>query len=1169
MNSPETYDQQAYSDRLPDEYKAGKLRSLFMQAPAAIALLEGPQHLYTFANPLYQKVFNRTEEQLIGKSPREAFPEVEGQGIYELFDQVYLTGKPFTAAEFPATFQDGDVLKTGYYNFVIQPIRNSEGDVSDLMVHVYEVTKQVEAHKKTEESENKYRGLFNSMEQGFCVIEMLFDENGKPADYRFLDVNPVFESQTGLKNAAGKTARELVPGLEEHWFQLYGEVALTGKSVKVTEGSEAMGRWFEVNAFRLGSGQSRKVAILFTDITERKAADKLLQENKQLLQTVFDTSPNSLTVFEPVENEKGEIEDFKFIMVNEFTVQTTGRDDLAGKRYSKEFPNVIQSGVLEKFIKVATTGVPDDFERWYQGEGLRHWFRFIVNKVGKLLVVTTEDITKRKQAEEAIKESQNQLTFAIEATELGVWDYNPETHKFKANDRLKDWYGLQPEEEIDAEAGIAMIAEADRQRVVEAMQKSLQWGGGDYDIEYTIVHPITGQERIVRAKGKASFNEHRVAQRFNGTLQDVTPQAQARQQIEESRERLSNIISQVNAGIAQTTTHGQFTNANERFCEITGYSKEELLAQTIQSITHPDDWPRNKELVIKALTEGKNFLIEKRYIRKDGSIVWVSNSVSIVTDSKGEKFVTAISVDITDQIINRQKLEESEERFRSMADASPVMIWTLDEAGNSTYYNSRAAEFTGHTEEQIRAGKSWQVAIHPDDIDYASAVVGHAVVNRLPYQMECRMQRADGEWRWLLNQGTPRFGKEGDYFGFVGTSIDITEHKNSQQALQTALEQIRLSKEAAELGTFDMDLEKGTMHWDDRCRTLFGISHHGPVTYERDFAGGLHPDDRDRILKLIERLFDKSVSNGDYDVEYRTIGVDDGVVRWVRAKGKVYFGEGEKPLRFIGSVLDITEKVTAIQRIEALVEERTKELAQANEALQKMNRELQRSNQNLEEFAHAASHDLKEPVRKIHFFTHQLRTQLSAHLGDAELRSFNRIENASQRMGNLIDDLLLYSHVSHRPQETDRVNLSRKVQNVLEDLELDIAEKGADIHVEQLPVVNGYSRQLQQLLQNLISNALKYSKANVAPRIHITASKVAEGGCEYHLIEVKDNGIGFEPEYADKIFQMFTRLHGKTEYSGTGVGLSIVKKVVENHQGFIRVESEVGVGSTFKIYLPV
>jgi light-regulated signal transduction histidine kinase (bacteriophytochrome) len=248
--------------------------------------------------------------------------------------------------------------------------------------------------------------------------------------------------------------------------------------------------------------------------------------------------------------------------------------------------------------------------------------------------------------------------------------------------------------------------------------------------------------------------------------------------------------------------------------------------------------------------------------------------------------------------------------------------------------------------------------------------------------------------------------------------------------------------------------------------------------------------------------------------------------------------------------------------LEQKVQERTQELQVANQ-------ELKRSNANLEEFAHAASHDLKEPVRKIHFFTSQLKAQLNNQLKEDQARSFGRIQNATERMGNLIDDLLLYSHVTQRPHEKESVDLEQKLQRVLDDLELDIEDKRATIQGDKLPVVKGYPRQLQQLVQNLISNGLKYSRTDVAPLINITARQVTENGRAYYELAVEDNGIGFEPQYSDKIFQMFARLHGTAEYSGTGVGLSIVKKVVENHNGIIKVESTPGKGSTFSVLLPV
>jgi signal transduction histidine kinase len=201
-------------------------------------------------------------------------------------------------------------------------------------------------------------------------------------------------------------------------------------------------------------------------------------------------------------------------------------------------------------------------------------------------------------------------------------------------------------------------------------------------------------------------------------------------------------------------------------------------------------------------------------------------------------------------------------------------------------------------------------------------------------------------------------------------------------------------------------------------------------------------------------------------------------------------------------------------------------------------------------------------------------------LNEGEGGLFERMQHAAQRMGLLVDDLLMYSHVSQTPVEQEEVDLNEKLRIVLADLEVQIEEKKAVISVGHLPTVKGYRRQLQQLFQNLLTNALKYSKEAVAPQISVR-SRIVSGAeapyklpeeytnKRYHLIEVRDNGIGFEQQYADKIFQMFQRLHGKSEYTGTGVGLSIVRKVVENHHGFIWAESEPDKGATFYVLFPV
>lgn len=282
----------------------------------------------------------------------------------------------------------------------------------------------------------------------------------------------------------------------------------------------------------------------------------------------------------------------------------------------------------------------------------------------------------------------------------------------------------------------------------------------------------------------------------------------------------------------------------------------------------------------------------------------------------------------------------------------------------------------------------------------------------------------------------------------------------------------------------------------------------------------------------------------------------------------------------IAVAVDVTEQVVARKKIEeseALlqkrVRERTRELANANE-------ELKRSNENLEEFAYAASHDMKEPIRKIHFFSDRLKNSLNGSLSEEQTGYFHRVQTAANRMSTLIDDLLLYSQFSRGANLQENIDLNELATLVMEDLDLEREEKNANITIGQLPVVKGHRRQLQQLFQNLVGNSLKYSKPGIHPVICITCSTVSgdavpaslangDGGQTCYLLQFKDNGIGFEQLDAERIFNVFTRLHGNAEYKGTGVGLSIVRKVVENHRGAIEAESSSGEGATFNVYLPV
>jgi signal transduction histidine kinase len=235
--------------------------------------------------------------------------------------------------------------------------------------------------------------------------------------------------------------------------------------------------------------------------------------------------------------------------------------------------------------------------------------------------------------------------------------------------------------------------------------------------------------------------------------------------------------------------------------------------------------------------------------------------------------------------------------------------------------------------------------------------------------------------------------------------------------------------------------------------------------------------------------------------------------------------------------------------------------------LQKID-ELEKSNRNLQDFSHAVSHDLKEPLRKIQMFIQQF-LESNETMNEEAVKPLHKIQDASVRMGSLIDDLMAYSQLKNESQSKESVDLNYCLQRVVEDLELHIQQKNAVLKFDRLPTVYGHGRQLQQMIQNLLTNALKYSKADVPPQIEITSGTAIEGNKQYDLIKVKDNGIGFDPRYADRIFGMFSRLHDKTTYPGNGIGLSIVKRVVENHNGLVKVESTPGNGATFTVLFPV
>ncbi len=321
----------------------------------------------------------------------------------------------------------------------------------------------------------------------------------------------------------------------------------------------------------------------------------------------------------------------------------------------------------------------------------------------------------------------------------------------------------------------------------------------------------------------------------------------------------------------------------------------------------------------------------------------------------------------------------------------------------------------------------------------------------------------------------------------------------------------------------------------------------------------IHPDD----AAGISSTWMNCIQTGEtYHAEVR-LRNKNGDYHWHFVQAEPIKTEEGKILKWIGSFTDINDQKTISEKLEKLVTERTKA--------------LERSNEDLQQFAHVASHDLKEPVRKLKTFSSRLNHEFGELLPEKAKTYIDKMEKAADRMYTMIDGVLFYSSFSAMEQVSEKVDLNDVFKNIEADLEIVIQQKQAGIRFSDLPVIEGSPVLMHQLFYNLVNNSLKFSRENVPPLIEITTKLLAtlnksEGVFpreDYVQIFIKDNGIGFNQSNASKIFKTFSRLNSKDKYEGTGLGLSLCKKIVERHGGSIEAEGKENEGSIFKITIPV
>jgi PAS domain S-box-containing protein len=602
--------------------------------------------------------------------------------------------------------------------------------------------------------------------------------------------------------------------------------------------------------------------------------------------------------------------------------------------------------------------------------------------------------------------------------------------------------------------------------------------------------------------------------------------------------------------------------ANSKLHEILGYHTTDIEGAN-HSIFFEDKDPLFKEN-LHLLKENDVQEYESTVLHKNGKEhIFLTRLNPFVWDESGKVAeVLCLSEDITQQ---RQHIENLRHREVIMSEAENLLkfgSWEWNIEKDELFWSDGVCEIFGYHHRKglpEKLNSAFYASHLLEDIETEN-YIKTKLAEKKNYDIERKIRTYDGKEKIIYQKIVLIHDKTGKFTKIVGSTADITENRQFTEKL---LEKEALMAEGEYLlnyGSWSWTSETDLMKWSDNMWRILGYN---PAQYKDQtisfdfYLQHIHPDDKARIIEKNKNLFEKGEFTDNY--EHRVITAK-GEIKIFDGKAQVLEYNNNKPHKIVGSIIDITH-ITNIQKDLEI----------------KIN-ELNRSNSELEQFAYVASHDLQEPLRKIQAFGERLNAKYENIIGDDGKMYLARMTDATIRMKNLIESLLSFSRLSRDKENFEKTNLNQILKQVCSDLEVKIEEKNAIIHIGELPQIEVIPAQISRLFMNLVSNALKFSKENIPPEINIICKPVSRDekqtfelltNIEYIQVIVSDNGIGFEQEFSEKIFMLFQRLHGRSQYEGTGMGLAICRKIAENHHGKILAKGNPEHGSVFTVVLPL
>ncbi|MCX6545492.1 MAG: PAS domain S-box protein [Acidobacteria bacterium] len=964
-----------------------------------------------------------------------------------------------------------------------------------------------------------------------------------------------FTGQTYEETRGSGWAKALHPDDLARTVRVWNEAVATRSSYEVEyrlRRHDGVYRHFLARSFPVvrADGSVQEWVGTCIDITERQQADEALRESAQQFRILFDQATDGMML--------ADAETTRITLSNRQMQRQMGYSEdeilqlsVRDLHTAADLPTMLTQ--FETLARGAVSLVPNAPMRRKDGTV---FYADIGGGVVRFrqrdcLLGIFRDVTERKRADEALRASEERFRIAAETANdvLYEWDLKQSVQWLGHVDEM---LGYEPGEFPRTLDGWAQSVHPDDiERTMAEVQAHV-----DKRTPYVTEYRVRRKDGVYRwwsARGAAARTPDGEPLRMIGSITDITERKSAENELRETSEFLENLFDHANAPIIVWSPEFRITRFNHAFESLTGRRAEDVIGGPLD-ILFPPDRVADAMALISGTTGGERWETVDIPIRRlDGAVrtvIW--NSATIF----GEDGTTPVATIAQGQDITERKSAENELRKRTDMLARTGQIahlgsWEWDVAKDSVIWSDELFRIFG----LAPGGRAPSLAAcskyyNPDDLRRLEAAIAETITNGTPFEMEIAMTRQDGEKRICLARGhlisalgsSPQLG---------GSFHDITDHKRLELAVRTSEEQFRTMANAmpqlAWIAKADGFIFWYNQRWYEYTNTT-------PEQMEGWGWQSVHDPD---VLPQVMHNWTGSIASGKpFEMQFPLRGADGRFRTFLTRVQPIRDASGQV-VQWFGTNTD----VEPMKQVEEEVRTLNAELEQR---VRGRTAQLEASNKDLEAFSYSVSHDLRAPLRAIDGFGRILKEDYESHLDAEGQRLLGVISSETQRMGHLIDDLLVFSRLGRQNMEALDIDMTDMAQAVFDEQAAQAPERALQLELKPLPPTQGDRAMLRVVLGNLLSNAIKFTRPRNPAVIEIGSRREDEQDVYY----VKDNGVGFDMRYAHKLFGVFQRLHSSDEFEGTGVGLALAQRVVQRHGGRIWAEANVNEGAVFSFSLP-